>query len=321
MTGDTPKGPIEVAIVPGPRFSLLALSICTDVFRIANRELGQPLFKVTIATADGAPVIASSAIDIAPAISVSGMTHARIVIVIASYDPEAVCVPPLLSYLRRMERKGAVIACADTAALVLARAGILNGRRVAVHHEATPAFVEQLGDVVLIDHMHAEDGRLYSSGGGMATADMVFRLVARFAGQKLADRVAFVLNYRTLPERIGVETSDAALAKVDRGLGRMVELMQTHLSDPLPLADIFRLAGVDPSTARRKFQRFFKESPARYYTNLRLTRARLLLRDTALSANEIATACGFSDASVFSRAYRRRFGLAPSKDRTVQSGA
>ena len=42
-----------------------------------------------------------------------------------------------------------------------------------------------------------------------------------------------------------------------------------------------------------------------------------MLRNTVLPVGEVASECGYDNADVFSRAYRTRFGVAPSKDRNL----
>ena len=315
--------PTDIVIVLGQLFSLLSLAVCTEFLRIANREHGGTLFRRRIITADGAPVVSSSGIEIRADAGVADIGFAPVVVVLTSYDPEAACTPGLLGWLRWQDRRGAILACADTGALVLARAGVLRDRHVAVHHEATPAYRETLGEAILLDRVHAVDGDLLSSGGGMATADMMLQLIQRLAGRALAARVAHVLNYRQLPAQAppsGVG-GDSAVVRIDRRLGRMVELMQARIESPLPLAAICRLTKVDSSTARRLFKRRFGTTPNRYYMGLRLERARQLLGHGALAVGQIATLVGFSDASAFARAYRRRFGALPSVERRAPTGS
>ncbi len=313
-------GPVEVAIFLGPGFPLLSLALTIEFLRVANRECGRSAFARSIVTANGAPVISSSGVETAAAAAPERMAHVKAAVVLTSYEPERACLPGVLGWLRRLDRAGALIACADTGGLLLARAGVLRGRRIAVHHEATPAYREALGGAVLIDRLHARDGPLLSSGGGVATADLVLDLIAAFEGRALANRVAFVMNHDPTPERAPAG-DEAALARVDRRIGRMVEIMQARLDRPVPVAEVCRAAGVEPSTARRLFLRFFGETPGRYYARLRLERARRLLGHGALSVGEIAAITGFADLSSFARAYRRQFGRAPSADRHPQPGA
>ena len=67
----------------------------------------------------------------------------------------------------------------------------------------------------------------------------------------------------------------------------------------------------------RLFNKYLGLSPARYYLNLRLKRARQLLSHTSMPILQVAVACGFTSASHFARCYRQLFGHAPRQERPV----
>lgn len=316
------KSPFPVTLVLAPLFPLLSLAACTESLRLANRELGTTAFTRTIATVDGETVYSSSGVPVAAEAALGDITFSSLVIVLSSYEPEAACTPGLLNWLRRQDRQGATIGCVDTGGYLLAHAGLLRDRHIAVHHETLPAYREVLGEAVTIDRLYTSEGGLPSSAGGMATLDMMLSLIARFHGEALADRIAHILNYSRLPEtaQAAHASGDGAIARMDRRLGRMVELMQAHLEAPLPLDTLCRMAHLHPATARRQFLKQFGETPGRYYTGLRLARARSLLSNSALSVGEIAALAGFEDASAFARAYRQRYGVLPSKARHAPTG-
>ena len=315
--------PVTISLILVPRFPLLSLAICTESLRVANREWGGQIFARQIVTLDGAPALSSSGIEIAADAALLEVNFAPVALLLSSYQPEDATGADLLAWLRRQDRRGALLGGVDTGAYLLAKAGLLGDRHIVAHYESLPAYEELFGDAVLLDRLSALEGRIASSAGGMATMDMMLKVIAHFAGQGLADRVAHVLNYRPLDEAGAFPQGpgDGAVARVDRRLGRLVELMQANLETPLPLARICEIAQVEVSTARRLFLRRFKETPGRYYMNLRLDRARSLLTNSALPVGQVATMAGFADASAFARAYRRRFGLPPSKARRADSGA
>lgn len=312
--------PLHVTLVLTPSFPLLSLSICTESLRVANRELSRAVFAWTVATADGAPATSSSGLELAAAAALSDIPRTSIAIVLSSYNPEAACAPALLNWLRRQDRQGAEIACVDTAAYILGRAGLLRGRRVAVHPETVPAYREVLREARVVDSAHALDGRLASSAGGMATMEMMLDLIERRCGAEQARRVATVLTFRRRAEAAG-ESGEATIPRIDRRLGRLIGHMRANLETPLPLAELCRLARLDPSTARRLCVKWMGASPGRYYMELRLDRARHLLANSALPIAAVATMTGFADSSSFGRAYRRRFGARPSASRYQAPGA
>ncbi len=73
--------------------------------------------------------------------------------------------------------------------------------------------------------------------------------------------------------------------------------------------------------SRRQLERLFRrhlgQSPARFYLQLRLNRARLLLHQTDISVIDVALACGFVSASHFSKCYRQTYGRTPRAERTL----
>ncbi len=315
--------PLPVTLVIAPRFSLLSLAICADGLRIANRENVTPVYDWIVAGETRAAVASSSGLAIEPQASIADIAVSPATILLTAYEPEAACTPALMAWLRRQDRRGGVIGCVDTAALVLGRAGLLREERIAVHPEVVAPFREELGEAVLLDRKWALEGRRLSGAGGMATLDMLLALIQRTKGDALARRVAHVMTYPWSPEASAPERADlpGGLSQMDRRLGRIVALMQTGLEAPLAVAEICRRAQVEESTARRLFRRYLKQSPADYYTRLRLERARTLLRYSHLSIAEIAAAVGYADGPSFSHAFRRVFRRPPSQARRDFSGA
>ena len=311
----------HVTLVLTPRYPLLSLAICTETLRVANRVSGRVAFDWSIASVGGKTAVSSSGMTVPVEEDVRDITGAPVIILLSSYQPEDACHPDLLAWLRARNRQGATIGCVDTAAYILAKAGILGRRKVVVHHEAVPAYGDLLGDRLLPDRYVGMDGRIASSGGGIATLDMVLALIEGIESRDLADRVAFVLNYRRLPDRQQARDDPHAVATVDARLGRMVDLMHRHIADPLPVKEIARTAGSTEATARRLFQRRFSRAPGRYYMDVRLDRARELLRNSALAVTDVADRVGFANAGSLTRAYRHRFGVLPSKDRIPKTGS
>lgn len=99
-------------------------------------------------------------------------------------------------------------------------------------------------------------------------------------------------------------------------LTRTLTHIQANLDRDLSLRSLAAVAGCSPPYFARRFSRMIEETPKQYTSRLRLERAALrlvLLEDNILN---IAMDCGFSNHATFSRAFRRRFGVAPLDFRT-----
>ena len=93
------------------------------------------------------------------------------------------------------------------------------------------------------------------------------------------------------------------------------KIMEENLEEPLPQTTIARETGLSTRQLERLFRKYMSTTPTRYYLNLRLARARLLLRQTSMSILSVAMACGFVSASHFSKCYRECYGCTPRAER------
>ena len=322
LSAEKTAAPQAVTLVVTPLFSYLELSIWMDGLRIANRQSALPVYDWIIAAETAAPVPSSSGPTVTPQASLADIAISPVTIVFTAYEPEESHTPRLLSWLRRQDRQGGIIGCVDTAALVLARAGLIQGERIAVHHEVVAAFREEIGEAILLDRRFAYEGRRLSSAGGIATAEMLIAFIERSQGRDLADQVAHAMLFQRPDSEVATARAamPGGISDMDRRLARLTATMQTYLESPLPVADVCRRANVEETTARRLFRRHFKQSPSAYYLRLRLERARTLLRYSRLGIAEIANAVGFADTASFSHAFKRVFGLPPSRARQDLSG-
>lgn len=305
-----------VDIVLVNRFHLLSLSLVTEPLRIANREMLEQVFRWRVLSPDGRPVTSSSGFTLAADAGLDARSSDT-VLLLASYGAEDEALPGLLSWLRKRARQGALMGCVDTGAVIFARAGLLEGRPAAVHHEAYSAYRTEFRDRQFADRIFDFAPPRCSSAGAVGTLDMTLAMIAHVASPAIAQRVEKVLNYTPHAPEAGQSLfdRDRALAAVDRDLARCVEIMQTHLEDPLTLATVAALAQVPAWRMRRLFAKFLGTTPRARYLGLRLDRARDLLRNSHAPVAAVAVACGFDAPETFSRAYKRRFSVSPSRDR------
>ena len=71
--------------------------------------------------------------------------------------------------------------------------------------------------------------------------------------------------------------------------------------------------------SQRQIERLFKSelstTPTAYYNDLRLDKARTLIRQTGMGIQEIAVATGYNTASYFTKSFKSRFGHTPKQER------
>lgn len=159
----------------------------------------------------------------------------------------------------------------------------------------------------------AEDSGVVRLLGLRAARDHFARLHRQLMHAPADDGAAAILAAGALLATLRPQTTSLAeplAAAIDAAC---VELA-ADLAAEVPLAQWAEVAGVSYAHFRRRFQARVGVSPGAYRITARLEQARLLLRQHPLAVSEVAARCGYTDAFVFSRQYRRHFGIAPSHD-------
>jgi AraC family transcriptional regulator len=93
---------------------------------------------------------------------------------------------------------------------------------------------------------------------------------------------------------------------------RVVEFVETHLSEDISLAALAGLVQLSTYHFARAFKRSFGVPPHRYCIKRRIERAKTLLANPAASVVEVALELGFSGASAFAATFRRTTGRTPT---------
>lgn len=307
-----------------PDFTMIAFATALEPLRAANRMLGYEAYHWRIASVDGKPVYASNRVECAANTSLeeerrkmAGQDRPSMVIVCSGLNVERYSQRTVFAWLREEYNRGVAIGGLCTGAHVLAQAGLLSGKRCAIHWENLPGFSETFPKVNVYADLFEVDGNIYTCAGGTAALDMMLKLIGddfddnlvnRVCEQVLTDRVRSPTDRQRLPlrARLGVQNSKILT---------IIELMEAHLAEPLSLIEIADHVGLSRRQIERLFRQEMGRSPARYYLEIRLDRARHLLIQSTLPVVEVAVACGFVSASHFSKCYRELYARSPQQER------
>jgi AraC family transcriptional regulator len=97
-------------------------------------------------------------------------------------------------------------------------------------------------------------------------------------------------------------------------VNRAIDYVVSHLGEPVWLADVSRAAGMSPFHFHRVFQALVGVTVADFVKRQRLDKALFMMSHSRrYSLTQIALACGFPSSSDFSRSFKQRFGVAPSR--------
>ena len=318
MLGAAPKElPQRIGLILIPNFSMIAFTAAVEPLRLANRTSGKGLYEYHLFSVDGRPVTASNGISLTPEGDLEKAAVLPVVIVCSGVEVQKNTNKAVISWLRRVARKGAEVGALCTGSHILARAGLLEGYRCTIHWENLAAFVEDFPEIEVTSELFEIDRNRFTCAGGTAAIDMMLNVISLQHGHELAASVADQFMH----ERIRDQHDHQRMSLLVRlgvrhpKLLSVIEVMEKNLEEPLNRIDLARDANLSTRQLERLFRKYLNRSPARYYLELRLDKARLLLLQTNMSIIDVALACGFVSASHFSKCYRDYYGRTPRKER------
>jgi len=314
---DAPERPYVVGFLTPPQFILLSYAGAVEPMRAANSLSGRKLYDWKIISLDGRPVQALAGGRFTADYGVGDDVDLDLLLVCSPTNSENFRDEHTFQWLRQLARKGTSLGSFSGGTWLLARAGLLDGYRCAVHWDKASVFREEFPELEISKSIYVIDRNRITCSGGISAIDMMHAIIKGRHGRDLATHVSEWLSHTEV--RDGKESQRVPLQHrlgvTHPGLIRALEAMETALEEPLPRHELAVIAGTTERNLDRLFINQIGKSLSTYYLQLRLERAYELITQSAMSLLEVAMACGFSRASSFSRSYRRAYGVAPRQDR------
>ncbi|MEL7116824.1 MAG: helix-turn-helix domain-containing protein, partial [Pseudomonadota bacterium] len=286
----------ELRIVVTPHFNIAATMSFLDPFRAANYLEGLPLFRWQIVSEAGGMVRASNGAEInSVAFAGAQFNAADILIVSSSWEPERHITPALRACLRDAAKRQALLGGLDTGAFVLAHTGLLDGYTATVHYEHIDAFQELFPNTGVSEAMWVIDRRRVTCCGGAAALDLALHLIQQSHGSAVANaaaRYVFAPPLRNHGALQSPELSEPLGNSVPASVRAAIRVMEANLETPLSIAALCKEIGLSHRQLDRLFAQCVRKTPALYYRDIRLDRARGLATQTDMSMSEIAFASG-----------------------------
>lgn len=301
-----------------PDLTMISVVSAIETLRVANSLFEDPPFAIRLLH-DGTPEVPTvSGLTLHAADGhIADQTDADAVIVCASYRHDRHAPPETLARLRWLDRHGVRLGSIESGVYHLAAAGLLNGHTVTAHFSNLPLFGARFPEVNFVRRVFTLSDSRMSAAGGTASVDLMLHLIQERIDQATAARVANLLIY---PYRRDASAyQDDATTSPHSGLPQPVRdaarLMGARLTPPRSIESI----AADLTLSRRHLDRLFRGAfgctAADYYRQLRLARARKLVKSAPLDLTAVAEACGFGSYSHFLRLYRDTYGMSPAEDR------
>lgn len=221
----------------------------------------------------------------------------------------------LIAFIRRAAKTAERVASVCTGSFLLAKAGLLDGRR-ATTHWASCAQLRKLHPNITVEEnaIFVRDGNLWTSAGVTAGMDLALALIAEDLGREAALKIARRLVLFMM--RPGGQAQFSTVLETQRHgngrLGDVIAWMREHPAADLSIPRLAARAKMSERTFARAFRAEAGDTPARFVERLRVEAARIALSQGGCAVERAALAAGFGSAERMRRAFHRHLGVSPS---------
>ncbi len=218
------------------------------------------------------------------------------------------------AWLKALTAGGTAIAAGGGAILLLAEAGLLEGKRVAVPWWLEGYFRRRYPGVAVESGLElSSEGDVLCAAGLGADAALALRLIERLLSPNVADWVSKL----TLVERAGAEPPPwAAFTPTPLHHDPVVERgrhwLQERFAEKPRMPDLAAFLEMSERTLTRRFEKSLGMTPLAYLQALRVAVAKGMLTRSDQKIERVAYLVGYADPKFFKRVFRNETGLTPS---------
>ena len=222
--------------------------------------------------------------------------------------------PEVVRWLRKIAGRVRRICSVCTGAMLLARAGLLNGRHATTHWNWCEILIKRAPRAAVDPNpIFIRDGNVYTSAGVTAGMDLALALVEEDHGSRLALQVARnLVLYLRRPGGQSQFSAALSLQLTDRKPLRELESwVLDNLNKPLTVPVLAARVAMSPRNFARVFTNEMKTTPAKFVERLRVEAARRRLEESQNSMETIAGECGFGNVNSMRNVFQRTLKIPP----------
>jgi transcriptional regulator GlxA family with amidase domain len=284
-------------------------------------ETGDPQLDVSIVAASAEPFRCFGNILVEPSAAIADVVDLDAVVVCDMYTP--IDTPPRgrftaeVAWLRELHDRGVLLTSVCSGSLLLAEAGLLDGRSCAGHWAYGDLFRSsypriRFGPDSILD-LSSEPQGLITAGGVTSWQELALHLIRRFCGPAQATQTAKVYLLAGHEDGQLPFSAMTRLSKAnDAVIADCLAWIADHYASANPVGAMAERSGLTRRTFARRFLAATGTRPIDHVQALRIEGARSLLETGNDAVDEVGYRVGYEDPTFFRRLFKRTTGLTPA---------
>jgi AraC family transcriptional regulator, transcriptional activator FtrA len=312
---DRCRGPLVVPLAYDG-LCTFEFGIAYEVFGLPRPEMGPGWYRFAVCGVEPGPYQAAGGFQVTVSRGLEVLRKANLIIVPGWRGVNSPVPEPLLRSLRRAHASGARLMSLCSGIVVLAAAGVLDGRRATTHWRYIEPIRARYPHITLQPNvLYVDEGSVLTAAGSAAGIDLCLHVVRRDYGPEAANSVARRLVVPPHREGGQVQFIERPLLRSREGerMGPLIDWIRCHLAQEHTINRLARRVGMSGRTFQRRFEAVTGLPPGQWITLERLRYARDMLEsEVHAPLEDIAAASGFGSLAAMRHHFRKRLSASPS---------
>ncbi|MEX2149574.1 MAG: DJ-1/PfpI family protein [Steroidobacteraceae bacterium] len=317
--------PHRIVMLGFPQAQVLDITGPLEVFARTARWLAEhrgerkPVYETELVAARAGPFATSGGLQLVATHRYDQAQPADTLLVAGGIGWESVAKDhALLRWLAAQSRRVARLGSICNGAMLLAAAGLLDGKAATTHWSYLDRLQKLAPDAKIDrDALYVRAGNIYTSAGVTAGMDLALALVEQDHGKAVALAVAQELVL--FLKRPGGQSQFSRHLQAQRRddlFGELELWMLEHPRADLTVQNLARRMSMSPRHFARLFAARLGRSPGAYVRQLRIEQARRRIEEGASRLKQVARDCGFADEQALRRGFQDVVGITPAEYRS-----
>ncbi len=227
--------------------------------------------------------------------------------------------PEFLSWLRQTVSQDCIICAVGTGSYFLAEAGLLDGLVATTHWYYFEHFEKKYPRVQLKrERFITKSGNIYCTGSVNSVRDVMLHIIQQHYDEKIANLVSSHFTHELkLSYTMTFLSTPGHNFHDDELIISLQENMHRNFNKDLDMKELGESFDLSQRTLNRRFKNATSLSPLQYLQQIRIDKAKELLKTTNLNIAEVGSQVGYSDNAYFSALFKRQVSLSPGEYRRL----
>jgi transcriptional regulator GlxA family with amidase domain len=291
-----------------------------EMFEVANRYFEdngrKKVFKVVLGGASEETEFHNGMVALKTLSPVRGIGKSNLIIIPAlthEYQTALKGNKLLVDWIAKQYRNGSEIASMCTGALMLASAGLLDGKSCSTHWRIADKFRNNFPNVTLLEEKTITDENgIYTNGGGYSFLNLVIYLIEKYYDRQTAIYCSKIFQVdidRTSQSAFVIFTGQKLHG--DEVVKKAQAYIESKLDEKISVEDLSSKFSVGRRNFDRRFIKATGNTPVEYAQRVKIEWAKRAFETTRKNINEVMYEVGYSDQKAFREVFRKITGVSP----------